>query len=269
MRSLLARHTGTEPSNVREPRDWRGTGCAERAVMDRPLVVSHRGKTAGSAAENSLTAIREAAAAGADLVELDLRLSLDRRAIVLHDAFLQRSTHGRGWVRLYPSGVLRRISLRHSASERVPVLDDLLPAIPATVQPALHLKDHTALSATLRAVERTGDPSRTWLWLDRLEHIRHAVAQFPSIRCTYLPTEARTPSELTAIFPGVRKAGAAAVGVDADQVNAELVADATAHGLRLFAMLYDWQWELLPELVANGIGGVISDDPGRVREAFA
>jgi glycerophosphoryl diester phosphodiesterase len=237
--------------------------------MDRPLVVSHRGKTPGSAAENSLAAIQDAAAAGADLVELDVRLSLDRHAVVLHDAFLGRTTAGHGWVRLYPSFLLHRLRLRRSPAERVPLLDDLLPSIPPGVQPALHLKDAGALGAVLRAVERSGDPSRTWLWLDRLDHVQRAVGRFPTIRCTYLPTEARTPAELTTIFARVRGTGAAAVGVDADQVDASLVAGATAHGLRLFAMLYDWQWDLLPGLVAAGIGGIISDDPARVRASFS
>ena len=235
--------------------------------MDRPLIIAHRGRTGGSAAENSLPAILAAASAGADLVELDIRLSLDRRAVVFHDAFLVRSTYAHGWVGFYPSSLLKHLRLRHTPDVRVSVLEDLLAVMPATIQPALHLKTHAAFAATLRAVERFGDPSRTWLWLDRLDHITRAVARHPPIHCTYLPRNARTPAELTAIFAEVRGAGADAVGVDADQVNAALVAAAATHGLRLFAMLYDWQWDMLPALVASGIGGIISDDPARVAAA--
>ena len=235
--------------------------------MSRPLVVAHRSKTADSAIENSLRAVQLAAEAGADLVELDIRLSLDRRAVVVHDAFLGRTTTGHGWVRLYPSVLLRRLRLRTPGGGHVPLLRDLLPAIPPAVQPALHLKE-PALDAVLRDIDRAGTPARTWLWLDRLDDVRRSVTTFPSIKCTYLPTEARTPPELSAIFPAVRDAGAVAVGVDADQVVAQLVDNASAHGLRLFAMLYDSQWSFLDHILSAGIGGVITDNPARVRSAI-
>ena len=237
--------------------------------MDRPLVIAHRAKTADSSIENSLRAIHLAVEAGADLVELDIRLTLDRRAVVVHDAFLGRTTTGRGWVRLYPSFLLRRLRLRAPGGGQVPMLRDLLPVIPRTVLPALHLKEHAAIGAVLRDVERFSTPARTWLWLDRLDHVRRSVAALPAIQCTYLPTEARTPPELSAIFSEVREAGAVAVGVDADQVTAELVDDAAGHGLQLFAMLYDSQWELLDDILAAGIGGIITGDAARVRSAIA
>ncbi len=237
--------------------------------MSRPFIIAHRAKTADSAIENSLRAIRLAAEAGADLVELDIRLSLDRRAVVVHDAFLGRTTTGHGWVRLYPSFLLRRLRLRTPGGGHVSLLRDLLPAIPPSVQPALHLKEHAALDAVLRDIGRAGTPARTWLWLDRLDDVRRSVATFPSIQCTYLPTEARTPPELSAIFPAVRNAGGVAVGVDANQVVADLVDNAAAHGLRLFAMLYEGQWNLLDDILAAGIGGIITGDSARVRAAIA
>ncbi|MBA2276357.1 MAG: hypothetical protein H0W06_01225, partial [Chloroflexia bacterium] len=157
----------------------------ERAVMDRPFVVAHRGKTPDYPVENALSAIRLAAGAGADLAELDIRLSLDRRAVVLHDAFLGRATTGRGWVGSYPARYLRRLRLRGNPDERLPLLRDLLPGLPTTIQPALHLKDRAAIGPVLADIGRSGDPARTWLWLDRLDHIRRAVARLPTIHCTY------------------------------------------------------------------------------------
>ena len=74
--------------------------------MTRPLIVAHRAMTPG-AIENTRTAIARAAEAGADLVELDVRLTLDRQPVVIHDAFLRRmeeyaafldALEPRGWV---------------------------------------------------------------------------------------------------------------------------------------------------------------------------
>jgi glycerophosphoryl diester phosphodiesterase len=50
-----------------------------------PLLIAHRGAPRGGAAENTIRAFREAAAAGADGVELDVRGTKDGRLAVFHD----------------------------------------------------------------------------------------------------------------------------------------------------------------------------------------
>ncbi|SDT01803.1 glycerophosphodiester phosphodiesterase [Actinopolymorpha singaporensis] len=51
--------------------------------------IAHRGEPHGNR-ENTLPAIEAAVAAGADMVEIDLRLTADDRLIVLHDPTLER-----------------------------------------------------------------------------------------------------------------------------------------------------------------------------------
>ncbi len=62
---------------------------------DRPLILGHRG-TRQEAPENTIPAFRYALAVGADGVELDVRLTADGQAVVMHDASLERTTDGRG-----------------------------------------------------------------------------------------------------------------------------------------------------------------------------
>jgi glycerophosphoryl diester phosphodiesterase len=54
-----------------------------------PLVIAHRGASA-LAVENTLAAFAAAAAAGADGVELDVRLCATGEVVVFHDADLRR-----------------------------------------------------------------------------------------------------------------------------------------------------------------------------------
>ena len=56
------------------------------------LVIGHRG-AAGLAPENTIEAIAAGVAAGADMVEFDIRLTKDDKLVVIHDARLLR-THG-------------------------------------------------------------------------------------------------------------------------------------------------------------------------------
>ena len=68
--------------------DERRTARGPRAARDgRPLVVAHRGAW-DQAPQNSLAAVRRAAALGCDGVEIDVRRTADGRLVVVHDARL-------------------------------------------------------------------------------------------------------------------------------------------------------------------------------------
>lgn len=57
----------------------------------KPLVIAHRGAS-GLAPENTMAAFRLAIALGADGFELDVQLSADGQAVVIHDARVNRTT---------------------------------------------------------------------------------------------------------------------------------------------------------------------------------
>ena len=62
-----------------------------------PTLIGHRG-SAATAPENTLAGIRAAHAAGAQAVELDVKLSRDGVAMLMHDDRLERTTNGVGRV---------------------------------------------------------------------------------------------------------------------------------------------------------------------------
>src|SRR5262249_22341634 len=63
--------------------------------LDARPVIAHRGAS-GLAPENTLVAFELAAKAGADAFELDVRLTRDGAAVVIHDAMLDRTTNRNG-----------------------------------------------------------------------------------------------------------------------------------------------------------------------------
>ncbi len=94
------------------------------------LIIAHRGASA-LAPENTLSAFREAVRAGADLVEMDLRLSRDGAVVVFHDRELDRTTDGTGPVAGKTLAELKeldagvRFAPRFSG-QRIPVLTEVL-----------------------------------------------------------------------------------------------------------------------------------------------
>ncbi len=109
-----------------------------RGLPRRPLTLAHRGASV-AAPENTLAAVRAAAAQGADMVEVDVRRTSDGALVLVHDATLTRTTDA---ARVHPSrgpwrvGDLTLAEVRrldagstHSAvhaGEPVPTLADVL-----------------------------------------------------------------------------------------------------------------------------------------------
>ncbi len=83
----------------------------------RPLVFAHRGG-AKLAPENTIEAFDRGLDAGADGLELDVRLSRDGEAVVVHDSTVDRTTRRRGAV--------SRFSAAELAEVNVPRLRDVL-----------------------------------------------------------------------------------------------------------------------------------------------
>lgn len=72
----------------------RSAAAVKRGKGTRPLVVAHRGAWE-QAPQNSLEAVRQAAALGCDGIEIDVRRTADGRLVVVHDARLRWRQVGR------------------------------------------------------------------------------------------------------------------------------------------------------------------------------
>lgn len=110
-------------------------------LEERPLVLAHQGG-AGLWPSNTLLAFRNAWALGADVLELDLHLSLDGALVVLHDDTVDRTTDGSGPVAALTVAQLRELDAgyRFEAEDgsfpyrgegvRVPILAEVFESLP-------------------------------------------------------------------------------------------------------------------------------------------
>ncbi|HIC90089.1 MAG TPA: hypothetical protein EYP04_11905 [Anaerolineae bacterium] len=89
----------------------------------RFLRIAHRGASA-YAPENTLAAFQKALELGADMVEMDVRLSADGVPVVIHDGRLEHTTNGKGWVGDYTLGELKR--LRVAGDQEIPALEEVI-----------------------------------------------------------------------------------------------------------------------------------------------
>ncbi len=115
-----------------------------RARTGRVQVIGHRGAM-GYAAENTLPSFELGLRQGAEILELDVHLSRDGEVVVIHDATLERTTDGQGYVRDHTLAELKRLdaSARHGdtyASARIPTLAEILQWARGRVALAVEIK---------------------------------------------------------------------------------------------------------------------------------
>jgi len=126
------------------------------ADKQRPIVVGHRGVPALHQ-ENTLAGFRRAVELGVPAVELDVRLTRDRRAVVLHDHDLERLTGEPGnvldltWDQLSRRRIRRELPMgidahgapviaRYERSEPIPLLAEVLAEVAGKAAINIELK---------------------------------------------------------------------------------------------------------------------------------
>ncbi|MEU3461792.1 glycerophosphodiester phosphodiesterase [Streptomyces sp. NPDC006733] len=122
------------------------------------VAVAHRGDPYRHR-ENTLASLRSALRAGADAVELDVRLTRDGVPVLLHDPTLKRL-----WGHRVPVAELTAERLRQLTAGGVPTLHDALTAATkhGTGRVLLDLTDPDQAAASVAAARDAGAESRTY-----------------------------------------------------------------------------------------------------------
>ena len=113
---------------------------------ERPLIIAHRGAS-GIAPENTLSSVKEALRAEADIIEIDVHLTRDNEVLVIHDDRVDRTTNGKGFVR---DMILPDLKALDAGSwfdptyegEALPTLGEVLDRINGRCQLLIEIKKH-------------------------------------------------------------------------------------------------------------------------------
>lgn len=122
--------TGLVPRSVEWITNWNINPGSQRW----PLIIAHRGDTT-AAPENTMPAFYRAIKAGANGIELDVRLTRDNELVVFHDYTLGRTSDGYGLVNHYTLEELQSLDAGSWFSPRFkgeppPSLDQVFESLP-------------------------------------------------------------------------------------------------------------------------------------------
>jgi glycerophosphoryl diester phosphodiesterase len=233
-----------------------------------PAVVAHRGHSA-LAPENTMAAVVGALRAGADWVEVDVRISADGVPVVMHDPTVDRTTGGTGKV----AGLtVEQISTLDAGSwfgpgfagEPVPtfaqVLDELSSQDGHLLLELKHPHTRDDVQRVLGMVLDSGMGDRVVVQSFRPSILADVAAVAPELPRALLTTSLHDDPVAVCEELGLASYNPAAVDVIA---RPELV-DAL-HGAGLATMVWTVNDEALwPELADLGVDGLISDRAGDV-----
>ena len=249
----------------------------------RPLVAAHRGSS-GSAPENTMAAFRMAAAAGADMIEFDVRMTGDFELVVHHDRRLGRTSDGSGRI---GDLTLRDIKTfdagswysRRFRGERIPTLHEVLEEFPRSLGMNIEVKTDgetrkgiALAESVLRAVLEFRPPGRTEsgtgpTFVSSFNHafLRRLHMLDPSVRTGALYLRIRDgfrPASRIA-----RRAGASVFVCSRAQLRARHIRDARTHDLTVAVYGVNTRRDLAAVRRA-GADVVITDYPERIIRAL-
>jgi glycerophosphoryl diester phosphodiesterase len=259
----------------RSPPEHDRSPCRGHARASRDLRLwGHRGASA-ECAENSLRAFERALERGANALELDVHLTVDREVVVIHDPTGERVAGVALPVARTSLRQLKRWSLRapDGAADAIPTLDEVLalrPEVPVSVD--IKPRDLSTVASVLSVVRRHHAEQRVtiasfhWPTLRAVRRAGYrgptALSQIEVLRLAVTPTLAQR------VVPP--RGAAAQVPVRAGPLyfgSRWFIAKCHRLGLRVDFWTINDPAEA-GRLLALGADGIMTDDIPRLRPVF-
>lgn len=244
------------------------------------LILGHRGCMGpDKPAENTLAAFEYALNAGADGIEIDVHLSQDRWLVVIHDKTVNRMTNKTGRVKDKKLYTLKNHDIEKG--EVIPILEEVLETVERYFQDGRHLVVNIELKGE-GTTEKVCEVIASYVARSRWSYQNFIVSSFDfdMLKEVY-SYDKRIPIGVLLhrrSDPNVQQIIQAIGFVPYSlhfviyKTSAALVAEAHAQGIKVIC----WGCENIPQryahrersmeqIIADGIDGVITNDPVRRR----
>jgi glycerophosphoryl diester phosphodiesterase len=239
-------------------------------------IIAHRGAPR-DAPENTLASFKTAFRQNADACELDVHLSSDGQIVVIHDDTTGRTAGPPNRkVAALTGARLRELNIpwKGRAPEKIPLLDEVFPLVPAGRRLFIEVKIGPEFVAPMQALfQRTGADHTSLVIIGfDLEAMRQAKSAFPKIEVLWLAAPRRgVPGRppVENLIQAARQAGLD--GLDLAKsfpIDREFVDNVHRAGLKLYTWVVDEPGVARNQFEA-GVDGITTNRPGWLREQLA
>ena len=233
----------------------------------RPIIIAHRGDHT-HAPENTIPAIENAIADGAEYVELDLRTTKDGKLVILHDPTVDRMTDGSGLVTHLNFKELRKLKVQDKSHPEfgtsfIPTFEEILNAIHEKINLYLDFKD-ADVALTWDLLRRNKMDKSVVVYINSLEQYTQWRKVAPSVPIMVsLPDSVTTSVRLLGFMT---KVDAEILDGSYQQYTKELVQVAESKGRVVWADIQqrDEGPELWNKSIQTQLHGIQTDHPAEL-----
>jgi glycerophosphoryl diester phosphodiesterase len=229
-----------------------------------PLVIAHRGASAYEP-ENTLRAFDLAIRQGAQMIELDLHITLDHHVVVIHDPTLDHTTNLRGRVDQMMLDEIKRADA--GKGERVPTLDETLDLTMGKVRLYLEIKDPYAAEETVRIVRARRCQSEVMLASFDIGLMRELGEEVRDIELGVIlgATTFNPMTRWREAFPWIalRRVNYQVLCMQVELCYGYLAARARANGKKLYVWTADTERQYA-RMISMGVDGIVTNTPDRL-----
>lgn len=213
--------------------------------------IAHRGASAYEP-ENTIRSFERAIEMKADMVEFDVRQSLDGRLVVIHDAKVDRTTGGRGMVSEKTLSELK--GLDAGKGERIPTFEEALDACSGRTRLVIELKQNGIEERIIREINARGLRDDVFIVSFNASRLRLVKALDPGVRTGLILFASGNPIALA------ERCGADAVAPFRWFITKGFVEKAKSRGLYTFTWTVDDERKAIA-LRDMGVTGIVTNRP--------
>ncbi|WP_423190194.1 glycerophosphodiester phosphodiesterase [Alkalibacterium sp. f15] len=236
----------------------------------RRLNIAHRGFS-GRYPENTLVAFERAYEAGADGMELDVRLTKDKEVVIFHDETIDRMTGGTGKLNDYTLIDLESYPITHPLQENIkqqyiPTLSDyLIWAENKHILTNIELKsegveDNDLEQKVAEALRKFNIEETIIISSFHQKNIERIKQFMPTVKTGLLLFECDEPT-----IQRAKDLGAEFIHLKASGLNAQIIQLANEYGMSINVWTVN-ESEELKKINNLDIEGIITDHPDRLKK---
>ncbi len=225
--------------------------------MNIPLVIAHRGESSSSL-ENSLEAVHRALSYPADMIELDIRRSLDNLLYIMHDKTTSRTCDQAIDIERATSEEISRVKLKNG--ERIPTLTDVIRVVSGKAGLNLEIKSEGAGLITAEYLASSDYSGYVLISSFHEEEILSVRRMLPRVPVSLI-FDVFTIHDV----PSYAEKGYTIISLRKMTVSEKLIDVCHEQGIDVYAWTVDEEKEMR-KFISWGVDGIYTNKPGMLKQ---
>jgi len=219
--------------------------------VDDFIIIAHRGASEYEP-ENTFSSYEKAIEMGAQMIEFDVRLSLDNKLVSIHDGKVNRTTNGTGKVKDKTAKELKELDAGNG--NKIPMIEDIFSRYAKKTKFVIELKDYHTEEPVLELIKEYKNIDDVYIvsFSKRiLKNVKNLEPKITTGLIKFLPTN---------ISRDCKYCGADVIAVFRYFINKKLVEKTNKQGLNLFAWTVNDPVQCM-QFKKLGLTGVVTNKP--------